>query len=85
MVRRKDARDTSERWLGVASVKFFVVGETLGQLGVRISKIVEVGEVEYLPRSASAARMPSTSHGTKNPAKGKRRKSETPAPVAIKR
>ena len=31
VVRRKDARDTSERWFGVASVASSVVGESSGQ------------------------------------------------------
>ena len=46
VVRRKDAHDTSERWFGVASVDSSVVGESSGQQAVRISNIVEVGEVE---------------------------------------
>ena len=44
--RQKGAPDTSERWLGVASVESPVAGESSGQQAVRISKIVEVGEVE---------------------------------------
>ena len=46
VVRRKDARDTSERWFGVAGVESSVVGESSGQQAVRISNIVDVGEVE---------------------------------------
>ena len=83
--RRKDAGDTSERWLGVASVESSVVGESSGQQGVRISNVVEVGEMEYLPQSVSTMQMPSTSCSTKNPGKGKRKNSETFATVAIKR
>ena len=81
VLRRKDARDTSERWFGVASV----VGESSGQQAVRISNIVEVGEVEYLPQSVSTMQMPSTDCGTTSPGKGKRKKSATSAKVAIKR
>ena len=41
VVRRKDARDTSEQqWFGVTSV------ESSGQQAVRISNAVEVGQVE---------------------------------------
>ena len=83
MLRRKDARDTSERWFGVASVDSSVVGESSVQQSVRISNIVEVGEVEYLPQSVSTMQMASTSCGTESPGKGKRKKSETK--VAIKR
>ena len=58
VVHRKVARNTSERWFGVASVKSSVVGESSGQQGVRISNIVEVGEVEYLPQSVSTRNCP---------------------------
>ena len=84
LVRRKNARDTSQRWFGVASVESSAVGESSGQQGVRISNIVEVVEVEYLPQSVSATQMPNMSSSVKSPAMGKW-KSETPVPVAVKR
>ena len=84
VVRRKDARDTSERWFGVASVASSAVGESSGPQGVRISNVVEVGQVEYLPQSVSAMQVPSTSFAVKSPGKGKQ-KSETPSKGAIKR
>ena len=71
VVRRKDARDTSERWFGVASVAFSSVGESSGPQGVRISNVVEVGQLEYLPQSVSAIQVPSTSFSVKSPGKGK--------------
>ena len=37
LVRRTDARDTSERWFGVASVASSAVGESSGQQAVRTS------------------------------------------------
>ena len=43
VVRRKEARDTSERWFGVASVASSAVGESSGQQAVRISNVVEIG------------------------------------------
>ena len=55
VVHQKDARDTSERWFGVASVESSDVGESSGQQGVRISNIVEVVEVESLPESVPTA------------------------------
>ena len=85
LVRRKDARDTSERWFGVASVASSAVGESSDPQGVRISNIVEVGQVEYLTQSVSAMQAPSTSSAVKSPGKGKQKKSETPDKVAIKR
>ena len=83
--RRRDARDTSERWFDVASVESSVVGESSGQQSVRTSNIVELGEVEYLPQSVPIPQTLSTSYSAKSPAKGKRKKSEAPALVAIKR
>ena len=85
VVRRKDARDTSERWIGVASAESSVVGESSGQQAVRISNVVEVGEVEYLPQSVSTMQTPSTSFGVRSPGKGEQRKSDTPAKAANKR
>ena len=87
VVRRKDTRDTSERRFGVASVASSAVGESSGQQAVRISNVVEVGQVEYLPQSvsASATQVPSMSFAVKSPGKGKQRKSETPTKTAVKR
>ena len=85
VVRRKEARDTSERWFGVASVASSAVGESSGQQSVRISNVVEVGQVEYLPQSVSAIKVPSTSFAIKSPGKGRQKKGETPAKPAIKR
>ena len=85
VVGRKDAQDTSERWFGVASVASSLVGESSGQQAVRISNVVEVDQVEYLPQSVSTIQVPSTSFAIKSPGKGKHKKSETPAKIAIKR
>ena len=85
VVHRKDARDTSERWFGVARVESSAVGESSGQQAVRISSVVEIGQVENLPQSVSAMQVPSTRLGIKSPGKGKQKKSETPAKFALKR
>ena len=85
VVRRKDARDTSERWFGVGSVASSAVGESSGQQAVRISNVVEVGQVEYLPQSVSATQVPSTSFAVNSPGKVKQKKIETPAKIAVKR
>ena len=84
VVRRKDARDTSEPWFRVASVASSAVGESSGPQGVRISNVVEVGQVDYLPQSFSAIQLPRTSFAVKSPGKGKQRKSETPAKIGVK-
>ena len=81
--RRKDARDTSERWFGVGSIASSAVGESSGQQAVRISNVVEVVQVEYLPQSVSSVPVPSTIFGIKSPGKGKQKKTETPAKSAI--
>ena len=62
-----------------------VFGEFSGQQAVRISNVVEVGQVEYLPQSVSTLQVPSTSFGTKSPGKGKQKKSEKPSKIAVKR
>ena len=85
VVRRKDARDTSEWWFVVTSVESSVVGESSGQQAVLISNVVEVGQVECLPQSVSTIQVPSTSFGTKSPGKGKQKKSETLSKTAVKR
>ena len=85
MVCLKDARDTSERRFGVASVESPVVGESSAQQAVRISNVVEVGQVEFTPECVSIMQVPSTSFSIKSPGKGKQKKSETPAKTAIRR
>ena len=85
VVRQKDARDTFERWFGVASVESSVFGESSGQQAVRISNVVEVGQVECLPQSVSTIHLSSTSFGVKSLGKDKQKKNETPAKTAIKR
>ena len=69
----------------MASVESSVVGESSGQQAVRISNVVEVGQVEFLPQSISTMQVPGTSFGMKSPGKRKQKKSETPAKAAIKR
>ena len=84
VVRRKEARDTSERWFGVRSVESSEVGEPSCQAGVLISNVVEVGQVEYLSGCVPARDQPgsSTTVSPRSPEKGKRKRSVTPAPAA---
>ena len=84
VVRRKEARDTSERWFGVHSVESSEVGEPSCWAGVRISNVVEVGQVEYLSGSVPARDQPcsSTTVSPQIPGKGKLKRSATPAPAA---
>ena len=84
VVRRKEARDTSERWFGERSVESSEVGEPSRWAGVRISNVVEVGQVEYLCGTVLARDQPcsSTTVSPRSPEKGKRKRSVTPAPAA---
>ena len=85
VVRRKNARDTSERWFGVRSVEAFVVGEPSCRTGVRLSDVVEVGHVEYLSESILAPDQPCSKGTTmlpQRPGKRKCKRSATPAPAA---
>ena len=61
VVRRKEARDISERWFGVHSVESSEVGRPSCWAGVRISNVVEVGQVEYLSGSVPTRDQPCSS------------------------
>ena len=84
VVRRKEARDTSERWIGVRNVESSEVGEPSCRTGVRISNVFEVGQVKYLSGSVPARDQPCSSNtvSPRSPVKGKRKMSATPAPAA---
>ena len=51
MVRRNISKESRERWFDVDSVASFLVGQGTVRGGVRISNIVEVGDVRYLDDS----------------------------------
>ena len=82
-LRWNDAQDTSEIWFAVRSVESSEVGEPSGRTGVRISEVVEVGQVEYLSEFVLAqdqlcynVTLPPRSSG-----KGKRKRSATAVPA----
>ena len=83
VVRRKEARGTSERWFGVRSVESSEVGQSSCRAGGRVSNVVEVGQVEYLSGSVPARDQPcsSATKSPRSPGKGKRMRSVTPAPA----
>ena len=85
VVRRKEAWDASVGWFGVNSIESSVIGKSSKQHGVRISNVVEVGEVKYLTESVPTPQVPIRSCIAKSAAKGKRRRRATPAPVVLKR
>ena len=84
VVRRKEARDTSERSFEVRSVESSEVGEPTYRAGVRISNVVEVGHVEFLFGSVPARDQlcSSTTLSPRSPWKGKCKRSATPVPAA---
>ena len=85
VVRRKDARNTSERCFGLRSVESSEVGEPSCWTGVRISDVVEVGQIEYLSESMLARDQPysnGTTMSPRSPGEGRRKKSATLAPAA---
>ena len=84
VVRRKEARDTLQRWFGVLSVESSEVGEPSCRAGVRISNVVDVRQIEKLSGSVPARDQPcgSTTVSPRSPGKGKRKRSVTPAPAA---
>ena len=84
VVRRKEARDTSERWFRVRRIESSEVGEPSRWTGVRISDDVEVRQVEYLSESVLARDQPwsSTTISPRSPGKGNRKRSATSAPAA---
>ena len=64
VLRRKYVRDTSNRWFGVRSVESPEVAEQSCWTGVRISDVVEVGQVEYLCESIPVPDQPRSSSTT---------------------
>ena len=84
VVRRKEARDTSDRCFEVRSVESSEVWEPSCRAGVRISNVVKVGQVEYLSGSLPARDQPcsNTILSPRSPGKGKRKGSATPTPAA---
>ena len=79
VVRRKEARDTSERWFGVRSIESSEVGEPSCWTGVRISDFNEVGWIEYLSESVPARDQPcSTTVPRRSRGKRKPKRSATP-------
>ena len=79
VVRWKKTWYTSERWFGVRSVESSEVGEPSCRTGVRITDVVEVGQVEYLSESVLARDQPFSSSTISPRSTGKRKRSATPA------
>ena len=80
--RRRVVKDTSEQWNRLSAVRPSS-GESTSQCGVRISTVVEEGQVEYVPVAAPSRKVGSHSRHRSSPEKGKKKLS--PSPVRVQR
>ena len=80
--RRRVVKDTSEQWYRLGAVRPSS-GESSSQYGVRISIVVEEGQVDYVPVAAPSHKVSSQSRRFSSPGKGKKKVS--PSPVKVSR
>ena len=74
---RKAMKDTRERWFSAEAVASSAVGESAPRTTVRISDVVEVGDVQYVAKHEKFG-LPCCSRSTSSPGKKKKRR----APVS---
>ena len=79
--QRKAVRDTRERWFSAETVASSAVGESAPKTTVRISDVVEVGDVQYVAEHENLG-LPCCSRSS--PGKGKRRQSSASPGVTKK-
>ena len=75
--RRRVVKDTSEQWYSLGAVRPSS-GESSSQYGVRISTVVEEGQVDYVPVAAPSRTVGSHSRHLSSPGKGKKKVSRSP-------
>ena len=78
--RRRVLKDTREQWYRLGAVRPSS-GESSSQCGVRISTVVEEGQVDYVPVAAPSHNVASHSRRLSSPGKGKKRVSHGPVQV----
>ena len=78
--RRRMVKDTSEPWYCLGAVRPSS-GESSSQYGVRISTVVEEGQVDYVPVAAPSHKVASHSRRLSSPGKGKKKVSHSPVQV----
>ena len=78
--RRRMVKDTSEQWYRLGAVRPSS-GESSLQHGVRISTVVEEGQVDYVPVAAPSHKVASHSRRLRSPGKGKKKVSHSPVQV----
>ena len=79
--QRMAVRDTRERWFGAETVASSAVGESAPKTTVRISDVVEVGDVQYVAEHEKLG-LPCCSRSS--PGKGKKRQSSASPGVTKK-
>ena len=75
--RRRVVKDTSEQWYALGAVRPSS-GESSPQYGVRISTVVEEGQLEYVPVAAPTRKIAGHSRHFSAPGKGKGKVSRSP-------
>ena len=78
--RRRMMKDTSEQWYRLGAVRPSS-GESSSQSGVRISTVVEEGQVDYVPVAAPSHEVASHIRRLSSPGKGKKKVSHSPVQV----
>ena len=78
--RRRVVKDTSEQWYRLGAVRPSS-GESSSQNGVRISTVVEEGQVDYVPVAAPSRKVASQNRRLTSPAKGEKKVSHSPVKV----
>ena len=81
--RRKAVKDTRERWFGAKTVASSAVAETPPGTTVRISDVVEVGDVQYVAEHEKLG-LPCCSRSASSPGKTKKRRAPVSPNVAKK-
>ena len=78
--RRRMVKDTSEQWYRLGAVRPSS-GESSSQYGVRISTVVDEGQVDYVPVAAPSHKVASHRRRLSSPGKGKKKVSHSPVQV----
>ena len=81
--RRRAMKDTRERWFGAETIASSVVCETAPSTTVRISDVVEVGDVQYVEEHEKLG-LPCCSRSASSPGKSKKKRMPVSPGVAKK-
>ena len=74
LARRKSEKNSSRHVFGPENVASSVIGEPIRRSRMRISDIVEVGDVQFTSDELHDSSLLGTNHGTSSPCEGKKRK-----------